>query len=51
MNNAMGPIFNGKKLLKSEVCESPKQCTEPTDSTISDQCVDVQSAHVHGTHW
>ena len=33
-----------KKLLKSEVCRSREQCMRPTNSAISDQCVDVQSA-------
>ena len=35
----MGPIFN-KKLLKSEVCRSRKQCMGPTD--VAENCLTSQ---------
>ena len=33
-----------KVWVKKDVCGSREQCTGPTNSAISDQCVDVQSA-------
>ena len=47
MNSIVGPILI-KFLVKKDVCESHEQCTRPTDSAISIQCVDVQSAS--GSH-
>ena len=47
MNSIVGPILI-KFLVKKDVCESHEQCTRPTDSAISNQCVDVQSAS--GSH-
>ena len=35
----MGPIFN-KKLLKSEVCRSRKQCMGPTN--VAENCLTSQ---------
>ena len=43
----MRPILI-KFLVKKDVCESHEQCTRPTNSAISNQCVDVQSAS--GSH-
>ena len=44
VNSVVGPIFNKKKLLKSEVCETHEQCTRSIEKTQT--CVYGLFVHV-----